>query len=74
MVTETSLPLFRVCSDLICFEHIGLYSLPLALYLEKQGIPFAMLSALEIKRSMGITRGKNDIIDSKRIAEKCLSF
>lgn len=45
-------------SVLVCFEHTGLYSLPLTLYLEKEGIPFAMLSALEIKRSMGITRGK----------------
>lgn len=61
-------------SVLICFEHTGLYSLPLALYLEKEGIPFAMLSALEIKRSMGITRGKNDIIDSKRIAEYAYRF
>lgn len=61
-------------SVLICFEHTGLYSLPLALYLEKECIPFAMLSALEIKRSMGITRGKNDIIDSKRIVEFAYRF
>lgn len=53
----------------ICFEHTGIYSLSLALYLEEKGIPFSMTSALQIKRSMGIARGKNDRIDAKRIAE-----
>lgn len=61
-------------STLVCFEHTGLYSLPLALFLEKEHIPFAMLSALEIKKSMGITRGKNDLVDSKRIAEFAYRF
>ena len=61
-------------SVLVCFEHTGLYSLPLALYLEKEQIPFAMISALEIKKSLGITRGKNDRIDSKRIADFAARF
>lgn len=59
---------------LVCFEHTGLYSLPLALFMEKENIPFAMLPALEIKKSLGITRGKNDLIDSKRIAEFAYRF
>lgn len=59
---------------LFCFEHTGLYSLPLALYLEKEHIHFSMIPALEIKRSLGITRGKNDLIDSKRIAEFAYRF
>lgn len=59
---------------LVCFEHTGLYSLPLALFMEKEKIPFAMLPALEIKRSLGITRGKNDLVDSKRIAEFAYRF
>ncbi|XJR86694.1 hypothetical protein ACH34I_04735 [Elizabethkingia anophelis] len=42
-------------SVLICFEHTGGYSLPLALFLEKEGITFAMVPALEIKKSIGIT-------------------
>ena len=53
---------------LICFEHTGLYSLPLAVFLNEQQIPFSMVAALEIKRSLGIVRGKNDKIDAKRIA------
>lgn len=56
-------------SLVICFEHTGLYSLPLAMFLEKNNISYSMLSALAIKRSLGITRGKNDYIDSKRIAD-----
>lgn len=55
--------------NLWCFEHTGLYSLQLATYLSENEIPFCMLSALEIKRSLGIVRGKNDKIDAKRIAE-----
>ena len=45
-------------SMLFCFEHTGLYSLPLAQFLEENNISFSMISALEIKRSLGITRGK----------------
>lgn len=61
-------------SALVCFEHTGLYSLPLALYLEQEHITYAMLPALEIKRSLGITRGKNDRIDAKRIADFAFRF
>ncbi|MGR4839011.1 MULTISPECIES: IS110 family transposase [unclassified Bacteroides] len=59
---------------LVCFEHTGLYSLPLALFLEERNMHYSMISPLEIKRSMGITRGKNDLIDSKRIAEFAFRF
>lgn len=61
-------------SLLICFEHTGLYSLSLAHYLSEKQIPFSMLPALEIKRSLGITRGKNDMIDARRIAEYASRF
>ena len=54
---------------LVCFEHTGYYSLPLAVYLDKIDTPFAMISPLRIKRSLGISRGKNDQVDAKRIAE-----
>jgi len=63
---QTSLSLTQI---LICFEHTGLYSLPLAIFLNEQEILFSMVAALEIKRSLGIVRGKNDKIDAKRIAE-----
>ena len=54
---------------LICFEHTGLYSLPMACYLSEKHISFAMVPALQIKKSLGIVRGKNDKVDARRIAE-----
>jgi len=54
---------------LICFEHTGLYSLPLAVFLTEKKVVFCLEPALQIKRSLGLVRGKNDIVDAKRIAE-----
>lgn len=53
---------------LIAFEHTGMYSLPLAFFLQERGIAFCMIPALQIKRSLGIARGKSDKIDARRIA------
>jgi transposase len=53
---------------LICLEHTGMYSLPLAVYLTEQKCAFAMLPGLEIKRSVGIQRGKSDKADAQAIA------
>lgn len=54
---------------LICFEHTGLYSMSLALYLQKNSIAFAIVPALDIKRSLGNIRGKSDQLDAERIAQ-----
>ena len=54
---------------LFCFEHTGLYSIPLAEYLNCQKIRFVMVPGLEIKRSLGMVRGKNDKIDAHQIAK-----
>jgi transposase len=53
---------------LICFENTGKYSKFLSVFLYSEQIPFVMLSALDLKRSMGLTRGKNDKKDAKMIA------
>ena len=53
---------------LFIFEHTGMYSYQLSVYLTQQEIPFAMVSGLAIKRSLGIVRGKDDKVDSKNIA------
>jgi len=50
------------------FEHTGIYSYNLALFLTEKEIPFAMVSGLEIKRSSGMVRGKSDRADSAMIA------
>jgi transposase len=53
---------------LFCFEHTGLYSLELALFLEAQQLRFAIESPVSIKRSMGLKRGKSDKVDAFAIA------
>lgn len=53
---------------LLCFENTGKYSKMLSVFLQSQEIFFVMAPSLEIKRSLGITRGKNDKIDAHRIA------
>jgi transposase len=52
----------------ICFENTGKYSRMLSVFLQSNSISFVMEQALRIKKSQGITRGKNDKIDAKRIA------
>ena len=51
-----------------CFEHTGMYSLPLAVFLAEHELPFVMVPGLEIKRSLGLVRGKSDQIDAKHLA------
>ncbi len=54
---------------LFAFEHTGLYSFPLSLFLAENNYSYVLLPGLELKRSMGITRGKNDKMDARRIAK-----
>lgn len=53
---------------LFCFEDTGVYGMPLCYCLSKAGVDYWMVNALEIKRSKGLTRGKNDKNDAKDIA------
>ncbi len=54
---------------LIAMEHTGIYSFPISVFLTEKHFNFVLLPGLEIKRSLGIQRGKDDKIDAKRIAE-----
>jgi transposase len=54
---------------LVVMEHTGHYSRKLELFLHRYGIRFCKVPALEIKRSIGVVRGKNDKVDAGRIAE-----
>ena len=54
---------------LICAEHTGVYGNTLQLFCEKKGIALCLESPLQIKRSMGLVRGKDDQIDAIRIAQ-----
>ena len=58
-----------VCNQMtFIFENTGMYSHKLSVYLSDEELRFVVISGLELKRSMGITRGKDDQIDAKRIA------
>jgi transposase len=52
----------------LVMEHTGLYSFHFENFLNKHQIRFVKVSALAIKRSLGLIRGKNDKIDAQRIA------
>jgi transposase len=55
-------------SILFAFEHTGLYSLGLSCFLNSLDYHFILIPALELHRSMGIVRGKDDRIDAAKIA------
>lgn len=57
----------------VCFEHTGNYGLLLAQTLEIHELKYSAVSALEIKQSIGITRGKTDVVDAARIAQYALT-
>lgn len=60
---------------LICMEHSGYYNAILMRCLQtRKGCSIWVESALQIKRSIGIQRGKNDKIDALRIATYSLDF
>ena len=52
-----------------CMEHTGTYGLLFFAWLTNMKISFCVEPALKIKRSLGITRGKNDKLDARRIAD-----
>ena len=54
---------------LFAFEHTGLYSLHLSLFLYETSYHFTVIPGLELKRSLGISRGKSDKADARSIAE-----
>ena len=53
---------------IVCLEHTGIYSQPLLDFLVNCKIRVCVEPALQIKQSQGMTRGKNDRVDAKRIA------
>lgn len=56
-------------NSLICFENTGKYGWELINVLSKLKLNFYQVNALHFKRSIGLVRGKNDIIDALRIAQ-----
>jgi transposase len=56
-------------NSLFCLKHTGLYNHFLLSILEKKKAKTWLETPLRIKKSLGIQRGKNDKIDSLRIAQ-----
>jgi transposase len=57
----------------VCLEYCGIYGLELGLFLEGK-VDFCFCSPLHIKRSLGLTRGKNDKLDAFKIARFSFLF
>lgn len=58
---------------LFCMEHTGTYGLLLFAWLSQKEYDYCVEPGLKIKRSLGMTRGKDDKIDARRIADYALS-
>ena len=54
---------------LFCMEHTGIYNNHLLSVLQSVGASIWLENSIQIKRSMGLTRGKNDKVDAMRIAQ-----
>lgn len=58
---------FSLSSWIICFENTGVYSKQFLNWLFEQKISCLEENPIQIKRSLGLKRGKSDKIDSKKI-------
>jgi len=58
-----------VKETLFCMEHTGIYNYHLLSVLQRHGANIWLENPIQIKRSMGMTRGKNDKIDAIRISK-----
>lgn len=60
------------CDDtaagIIVLEHTGIYSLVLCMFLQKCKLNYCLIAGLELKRSIGIARGKQDQKDAFLLA------
>ena len=67
---ETLIKKIGISSDqlIVCMEHTGIYCRPLLEFLIEHKIKVCLESAVQIKKSQGMVRGKNDKIDAQRIA------
>jgi transposase len=53
---------------LFCMEHTGIYNANMLAVMKERDLPVCVESSVHIKQSGGLQRGKNDKIDSNRIA------
>jgi transposase len=60
---------FNIGECWFVLEYTGGYEYRLIQFLQSKGIRFSCVPGLEIKKSSGMQRGKNDRIDARRIAQ-----
>lgn len=60
-------------NSLFCMEHTGTYGLLLFTWLSQKELDYCVEPGLHIKRSLGMTRGKDDRVDARRIANYALT-
>lgn len=54
---------------LVVMEYTGIYTYGIKRFLEQQQIKFVKRAALDVKRSLGMVRGKSDKVDAKFISK-----
>ncbi|HEX9651241.1 MAG TPA: IS110 family transposase [Cyclobacteriaceae bacterium] len=60
---------YSVKESLFCLEHTGMYNYPLLQFFSKQSANVWVENPIQIKKSLGLQRGKNDKVDALRIAQ-----
>lgn len=72
----TTLKKQRITFDntLVCLEHTGVYGHHTLETFHQKGFSLWLEHALNIKNSVRMTRGKNDVVDASRIAEYSFRF
>lgn len=63
----------KIKQAFVCLEYCGIYGLEIGSFLQGK-IDFCFISPLHIKRSLGLTRGKNDKLDAYKISRFCYLF
>ena len=60
---------FSIEETLFCLEHTGMYNYPLLQFFSQQRASVWVENPIQIKKSLGLQRGKNDKVDAIRIAQ-----
>lgn len=68
MITRAAKTGIAVQDMFFCFEHTGVYGMPLCYCLQEYKAAYQAVPAIEIKRSKGLVRGKSDKTDARDIA------
>jgi len=58
-------------NTLVVIENTGIYHRMIWEYCSQRGLPISIVNAAQLKWSLGITRGKDDVADSERLCDYC---